>query len=225
MATDIIPKQVVYELSDGPRLNHDDELKNDVYAFGLALAEGSYHVQRWLILTRDPARRPPTRTMVLKPTQHPSWKDETTLERFVQKARESFRAPAPGRSGSFYAKVNCERRLGTAHPTLPRPMPRVEGPGQPTGQFQPDIGTAHLFVAPNITKGYLHTLRNGVGRTIEHWILLDGYSPETAPTTLGRIDSPEKFADVMDRTTWNERATLVTCGCSYFTAVPPGNEA
>lgn len=220
-ALDIIPNGIVYELSDGPRLNFEDETQNDVYAFGLALDEGLpyYQVQRWFILTRNPARRPPTRSLTLKPTEHNQWKTADDKGPFVAAsvARQS--------ANSFYAKVNCVRQFGGV---LPRNLPVVQSPGNPDGQFQPDIGTTHLNVGPGLadTVGFIHVVRNGAGRTQEQWILLQNYLPSAGTTKLELLDTSTDFSDLMNRRTWNQNtSTLVSCGCSYFTVVPPLNEA
>lgn len=217
-ARDIIPANYVYELSDGDTLDYGDETQNSVYAFGLALAEGTYHVQRWFILARDPKRRPPTRSLTLKPTAHPGWRDATTKAPFVNLARQKFSANA------FYAKVNCARLYGVA--TLPRPLPTVQWLGNPTGEFQPDIGTTHLNVGPGRqdTVGFIHTTRHGQGKSLEQWVLQEDYAPAVGRTKLELLSS-NAFSDLMNGAAWDIRATLVTCACSYFTSVPPDADA
>lgn len=206
MAIDVIPKQIVYELIDSTTGNP--------FARGFADVGGDYgyHIQRWHILTQDRKQAPPWRAVRLQRAGAP-WDTIAKAADFTKKVKDLFKVGT-----DYYVKVNCDQRSNMD--SLPRPMPKPKFYATNQVPSQPDIGTSQLR-SGGIAVGYVQANYTDKYHSYEYWVLFNGYSADlNPPVELDIIRSAEHYADLFDRKLWNQSATLVSCACTYYDALP-----
>jgi len=100
---------------------------------------------------------------------------------------------------------------------MPRP---VYLDGTPAG-FQSDERLG--FIRTNLTlTAHVQTILTDTNHSAEYWVLLNGYdSTANPPNLIGHVQTPEDFANILDRKTWNSTSTLIVCSVEYYDATFP----
>lgn len=203
----------VYELSSGCTLHARSPVTSDVYGFGVAFGTDDEQEQKWILFTKRPEHRPPTRPRMLRRAQRfqaPSghfWDDVTRFDENVRSAFVEEKYP----DGHYYVKVTS-RRCSNQDDLPGFVRPPSSGGGR-VGIFQPDIGTAQLSHAGQVT-GLLAVMGQVGAATTEHWLLSARYS-NAAENVIERV-SGEQLLEMVRRQTWDRTWTLVSCACEYY---------
>lgn len=206
MAVDLISTDAVYELG------YDT---GAIFGYGFASLGGTegYHVQRWILFSRDKKNQfPPRRPCVLRRATDASWRN-LTKDEFIEKVRNVFN-PAQ----HYYVLVNCRRDTGNL---MPDPLPRPSFLIVPPGGSQPDVGLMEITRPPSATMvlGYANTFYISTNQSYEYWVLNKQYDP-TLEARLDNIQAAQSFSTLMQNVTWDANSTLITCACAYLTELP-----